>query len=312
MVPNQGHPIKVVARRTGLTPHVIRAWEKRYGAVSPARTPTHRRLYSEEDIERLILLRRAILTGRSIGQIAHLPTENLRTLVTTDEAAALHLPQASGSKGGDSSPQSHLEACLAEVQRLNAQGLEKMLTRATVALSRPLLLEQVIIPLMEKIGDMWREGSLRIVHEHLASAIVRTFLGSMNGAFESPASGPNFIATTPAGQLHEFGALIAAATAASEGWRVTYLGPNLPAEEIAGAAQQLQAKVVALSLVYPADDLHLTHELKKLRHCLPEDVRVIVGGRAAHSYSDILEAIGAIRPPTITSFRTELESLRSR
>ena len=61
------HPIKVVSRRTGLTPHVIRAWEKRYHAVTPKRTRTNRRVYTDEDVERLLLLRRATLAGRSIG-----------------------------------------------------------------------------------------------------------------------------------------------------------------------------------------------------------------------------------------------------
>ena len=81
------HPIRVVARRTGLTPHVIRAWEKRYGAVTPHRTETNRRLYSQEDVERLTLLRRSTLLGRSIGQIAKMSTEELRRLVGEDETA---------------------------------------------------------------------------------------------------------------------------------------------------------------------------------------------------------------------------------
>ena len=84
----QGHPIRVVARRTGLTSHVIRVWEKRYGAVSPLRTPTNRRLYSDRDVERLQLLHRAILAGHSIGQIAQLPNERLRALVAADEMSA--------------------------------------------------------------------------------------------------------------------------------------------------------------------------------------------------------------------------------
>ena len=83
----QGYPIKVAVRRTGLTSHAIRVWEKRYSAVTPVRTPTNRRLYSEADIERLHLLRRATLAGHSIGQIAGLPIDDLRALVAREEAA---------------------------------------------------------------------------------------------------------------------------------------------------------------------------------------------------------------------------------
>ena len=72
--------IKVVARRTGLSAHVIRIWEKRYGAVEPERTDTNRRLYSDEQIERLSLLRDITQAGHSIGHVAKLPTEKLRQL----------------------------------------------------------------------------------------------------------------------------------------------------------------------------------------------------------------------------------------
>ena len=88
----RGYPIKVAVRRTGLTAHAIRVWEKRYSAVTPVRTPTNRRLYSEADIERLQLLRRATLAGHSIGQIAGLPIDDLRTLVAREEAAPARPP----------------------------------------------------------------------------------------------------------------------------------------------------------------------------------------------------------------------------
>ena len=78
---------KRVARRTGLTAHVIRIWEKRYGAVQPERTGTNRRLYSEEQIERLSLLREITRAGHSIGPVAKLPTENLRKLAAEADTA---------------------------------------------------------------------------------------------------------------------------------------------------------------------------------------------------------------------------------
>ena len=75
---NAGHPIKAVARLTGLSAYVIRIWEHRYGAVKPERTGTNRRLYSLPQIERLTLLREMSQAGHNIGLIARLPTERLR------------------------------------------------------------------------------------------------------------------------------------------------------------------------------------------------------------------------------------------
>src|SRR4051812_28560881 len=83
----QRHPIAVVAQRTGLSQDVLRVWERRYGAVTPSRSPNGLRLYSDTDIERLLLLRSATRAGRSIGQIASLPMGELEALVTEDEAA---------------------------------------------------------------------------------------------------------------------------------------------------------------------------------------------------------------------------------
>ena len=179
-----------------------------------------------------------------------------------------------------------------------------------VALSRPVLMADVVIPLMHSLGSAWQEGSVRAAHEHLATAVVRTFVGSLNGAFQVAASAPCVVVTTPAGQLHEIGALIAAATAAADGWRTTYLGPSLPADEIAGAARQNEARAVALSLVYPTDDPHVVSELKKLKQFLPTTTHLIVGGRGASAYRRVLDEIGATQPPDLDTFIEELRRLR--
>jgi MerR family transcriptional regulator, light-induced transcriptional regulator len=307
----QGHTMKVVMRRTGLSPHVIRMWEKRYGAVVPSRTPTRRRLYTDAEIQRLLLLRQATLAGHSIGQIAQLPIERLRELVAA-EATAMPAPAASPRFHADGAPASaHLDACTTAVEQLDARALETALLRARVALSHTAFIETLIMPLMQNIGELWREGTLRIMHEHLASAVVRTLLGSLVTTAGIPPTAPHFIVTTPAGQLHEIGALIFASVASTEGWQVTYLGPNLPAEDIAAAAQQQHARAVGLSIVHPPDDPHLQQELVRLRQYLAPEVTVFVGGQAAAGYQDILQRIGAVLPSGLAEFRVHLETLRT-
>jgi DNA-binding transcriptional MerR regulator/methylmalonyl-CoA mutase cobalamin-binding subunit len=307
------HPIKVVAHRTGLSSHVIRAWEKRYQAVEPRRTATNRRVYSGEDVERLILLRRATLAGRSIGQVASLPTGELRELVLADESAQRLAPGGVPSgRQKETSATRMLRQCLDAVEALDPDALKSSLERASVTLSRPALVQEIIGPLLHHVGEAWREGSIRVAHEHLASAIIRTFLGGMNGSFWTSREAPNLLVTTPAGQLHELGALLAATTAASEGWRITYLGPSLPADEIASAVEQSGARALALSIVYPQDDLHLKGELKGLSRLLShESVALLVGGRGVNSYADVLEEIGAVSITDLDEFRSQLQSLRS-
>ncbi len=305
------YPIKLVARRTGLSPHAIRIWEKRYNAVSPERTSTNRRLYTEADIERLLLLHKATLAGHTIGRIAKLPTENLRKLSKADEAAAPPLEKASTQINADTaSTKAILMACIQHVKQLDPDGLKRVLEEAEVTLSKPVLIEQIIVPLMHKIGELWRDGTLRVVHEHMATAVVRSFLGTIRQAFDIPPTAPCIVITTPIGQLHELGALMAAATASSEGWRVTYLGPNLPAEEIAAAAKQNHAKAVGLSIVYPGDDARMSEEMRKLRRGVTDEVTILVGGRAASSYHDIFESISALQLKDMISLGVALESLR--
>lgn len=308
----QEHPIRVVARRTGLTPHVIRVWEKRYSAVVPGRTSTRRRFYTDEDVERLILLRRATLSGRSIGQVARLSREELVELLKADDSALPLAAPIGLPEGADDPVDGYVSLCLKAIQALNAAELESCLARAAAGLSQPVFLEQFLVRLMTRVGDCWRDGSLRVMHEHLVSSSLRTFLGGLGTGHLPSASAPLLIATTPAGQLHEMGALATAATAASEGWRVLYLGPNLPAEEIAGAARHQEARVVALSIMYPADDSRLDAELVRLRQALPPQVELLAGGRATGGYQHSLQEVRAVIIEDLASFRKHLESLRLR
>jgi len=164
------------------------------------------------------------------------------------------------------------------VKNYDASALEESLSRAAVSLSHPHLIENIIAPFIVKVGEMWHEGALRVAQEHLATSVVRSFVGNLDGASLLPVNAPRAVITTPAGQVHEMGALIAAATALTKGWRALYLGPNLPAEDICAAAEQSASRAVLLSIVYPQADPHLREELIKLRRLLPSSVSIIAGG----------------------------------
>jgi DNA-binding transcriptional MerR regulator/methylmalonyl-CoA mutase cobalamin-binding subunit len=302
------HPIGVVSRRTGLKPDLIRAWERRYGAVAPGRSDTRRRLYSDADISRLALLKRVVDTGRSISQVANLSNEELESLVAPErEAAPVQAP--SGTIAGTADI--YLELCLSAARRLEVGELELHLQRASVALSRTSLLDKLLVPLLYRIGELWHQGEMRPTHEHVASAVVRSFLGGMYHAYDIPATAPHLIATTPPRQRHELGALMVAAVAAGEGWRATYLGPDLPPEEIAAAATEKGAQAVALSLIYPPDDPRLADDLRRLRRLLGPSTVLLAGGRACPAYGAVLDEIGAVRIPDLPALRRELDRLRS-
>lgn len=287
------HPIRVVARQTGLSTHLIRMWERRYGAVIPERTDTGRRVYSDEDIERLSLLRQATLAGESIGQIANFSRDDLVKLVTSSELSMPKEEKGPGTRVAPS-PDIYLGRCLENIKNLDAAGLEANLLSASMALGEQVFLEQIVQPLMLQTGRLWSEGSLKVVHEHISSAVIRSMLGSMAMANKRISDGPVILVTTPSGQVHEFGALMVAVSASSIGWQSMYLGPNLPVEDIMTVIQERRVDAVALSIVYPPDDPHVAMYLKKLGRLLPSHITLLIGGEAADAYKETIDDIGGV------------------
>ncbi len=298
------HSIKFAARKSGLTTHVIRVWEKRYDAVSPDRTDTNRRLYSEAEIERLTLLRAATRGGHSIGNIARLSLEKLKELVG-DVAPAL--PPSTPPKKSTSVV---LDEAVEAIKNFNSIELDEKLGQWAVMFGRQGLLQKVIAPLAQRVGDLWREGIITVAHEGFASSAIRSFLTRNSTAYVPRGDAPTLIVTTPSGQFHELGSAMVAAGANDMGWRVIYLGTNLPSIEIASAAIQNKARAIALSIVFPGDDPNLPAEFESLRKHLPDDVKIIVGGRAAESYSSVLEKIQAVRANKLEDLYDILDRMR--
>ncbi len=301
------YTIRAVAQLTGLSAHTIRAWERRHQVLSPARTETNRRVYEDSEIERLKLFRGAVAAGHGIGQIAHLSNEDLGNLATSPGPLG-QLLSAESATGSSSA--TYLAACENAMDRMDADSLERTLIRAAASLGLTGMLEGVIIPLVELISARWIAGTTSIAQEHLTSAVLRTYLENVRSSMRSTSRAPRLLVTTPRNQVHEIGALIVSIVASMQGWNVTYLGPNLPAVEIANATRQCTAHAVALSLVFPDDDPTLADELKLLRHTLGPAVPILVGGRAASNYVAAIEAMGAQNVHTLSGLRESLDQIR--
>jgi DNA-binding transcriptional MerR regulator/methylmalonyl-CoA mutase cobalamin-binding subunit len=300
------YPIKVVSQMTGLSAFVIRAWEKRYDVVTPTRTETNRRLYSEDDIEKLRLLNEAVHKGHNIGGIAKLSIDDLKSILSQNKIKNTSSTQEELPTDIDSM----INASIESVKAYDGKHLETILLKASSKLSQPQLIEDLVVPLIYKIGDLWHDGEIRVAHEHLASAVIRSFLASLIEQHSPDENAPVIISATPRGQDHELGAMIVGVIAAPLGWKVIYLGPNLPVEEISAVADSLEAKVVALSIVYPGDDQQLKKDLHNLKRILPESTSIIFGGRASTSYLDIIDEIGGTHVKDSRQLRIELNAIR--
>ena len=304
------YPIKVVSQMTGLSVHVIRAWEKRYNVVEPDRSDTNRRFYSEEEIEKLKLLNEAVHKGHNIGSLAGYTVSELKSLLVKDNVSTTQIKENVISADSKKSIDEIIQECLRAIKDYDAHKLEAILLNASAKLTQPLLLEELVVPLVYKIGELWHSGQIRVANEHLASSVVRSFLFNLLESYSVGEAAPILVSATPRGQEHELGALIAGVVAASSGWKVIYLGSSLPAEEIGAVVSHLDAKVVTLSIIYPSDDPHLKRELIKLHQILPSEVSVVVGGRAVKGYYDVLDEIGAMTVTNSRQLRLELEAIR--
>lgn len=299
------YSIKAVSVKTGLSPHLIRMWERRYGVVSPYRTETNRRLYTENDINKLMLLRRATMQGQHIGNIAKMTNDELIEILRVTEPAQVYQTEDTEST------RFHLEQCLDAVKKLDSINLEKRLMTASIALSQDVLFDKVLMPLLKIVGELWSNGKLQIAHEHLASAIIRSLLGNLLISIRPEDSNPVFIATTPVGQLHEFGSLMSALSAFSIGYTPVYLGPNIPAEDIANAVKQKKADVISLSLVYPPNDPVIRNELQKIRQFSGDKIKIFIGGQSADSYYDTIKEIDAVLVSDLLQLKSKLKEIRS-
>lgn len=311
------HPIRLVANRTGLTVDLIRAWEKRYDMVDPARSETKRRLYSDYDIERLRLIRIAKQAGRRLAEIASLPLEQLREVVSEESRFRAGAPEPLAAReltwSTAASSDDHVDLVdqlLYAVAMMDQLRFDQLLHRALSDLSLPDLLERVLAPLLRDIGEATRSGQLRIVHEHMATAHLRTFLGALRFREVFHGGEPKIVITTPTGQLHELGALMIAALVSIDGWQPIYLGPNTPADEIVAAVKQSGARAVSLSLSYPADDPRIPLELTRLATQLPEGIPLFVGGAAMAGHHDLIVRLGLQTAPSLDAFRASLMAAR--
>ena len=326
MVEPPGHPIQIVARRTGLSADVIRAWEKRYGVVEPVRTDGGRRLYSDADIARLQLLARATLSGRSIGEVAGLAPETLAALVRADAASVAHAREGTADQTADvtsaaaaprrdalpagASTREQVEACVDALERFDITELDAALRRASIALSAEVYLDTLVVPFWDAVLERVRAGTLRTAHEHLALRALRRALDRLVEAASSPLAPHDLVVTTPSGQSHELGALLVTATAAAEGWRAIYVGPGVPAEAIAETTAQLGARAVTVSLGTSGSDRAIPRELRRLRALLPQDVAILIEGAAADAHRGVLREIDAVILRDPAALRARLRALR--
>lgn len=291
--------IQTVSERTGLSVHVIRAWERSYQILEPSRTSGGHRLFTEKEIHRLNLLARVVRAGRAIGSVASLSNQDLDRLLSVERSIPSGTSQKRVRKNSTSQA---IRPILSAVKRLDARLLEKLLVSARKKLGWQALLESVISATTNAVEQFRNNRKLSRLQEQFFNETLKIHLFSRVNAISKTKTQPRIVIGTPLGQLSEVRAVIASAAAAHLGWDVAYIGASIHSEEFKKALLCFKAKVLALWIEKPATDQNLDQDLVSdlihLSKILPQGVQVLVGGDAAPAHRAALTALKAAPLPS--------------
>jgi DNA-binding transcriptional MerR regulator len=217
-----------LARRSGVSADLLRAWERRYALLTPVRTAGGYRLYSADDESRVRSMRAHLAQGLSAAEAARLVREAAAGAAQNGAPADLAVALWSALDGFDDA------GAQAAFDRLVATfGIE------TVA-------ETAILPYLRTLGERWRDGDASVAQEHFATGLLRARLLGLARGWDR-GGGPRALLACPSGERHDLGLIILGLALRDRGWRVTFLGPDTPIETLAAAADQLAPDVVVIS-----------------------------------------------------------------
>lgn len=265
-----------VTKLTGLSIDVVRVWERRYGAVRPARSGGGTRLYSDADIRRLRRLRQAVDSGHSISQAAKLSESELDQLIAGEQ------PSIEAADPYRTVRERFIEA----IRSMDVVAAEQELARAATLFPARELVKKIVAPILDEVGERWAHREFGVAHERLASGLLRSMLGSLFRLYPPSSDAETMVLATPAGERHEFGVLLAGLLAAAHGWRVICLGADVPAADIVHAVELTKARVLALSVATAPQDID--EELAAISRLVPVSTRVWIGGAEVARHKELI------------------------
>jgi MerR family transcriptional regulator, light-induced transcriptional regulator len=252
-----------LARRTGVSPELLRAWEQRYGLLQPTRTPGGFRLYSAADEARVQRMQTLVSGGLAAAQAARLVLSGGEPAPRTDPSSATILEAAAGNLA-------------ASLDRLDEQAANTALDRLFSAYTVETVLQEVILPYLHRLGERWEAGEVSVAQEHFASNLLRArLLGLAQGWGQG--QGPGAILACLPGEHHELGLLAFGVALRRRGWRITYLGTDSPIGAVADIARSVVPAVVVLLGMTQEGFLDQAREIEQLTKQVP----VMIAGTGA-------------------------------
>lgn len=293
------YTIKHAAELTGVPVATLRAWERRYGVVSPRRTDGGYRLYDDDALDRLREMRDLVGAGWAPRQAADevcarrlagsgrdpgdgLDVQASAAAVVREPAAAAADPPAGGPSGpgrGPSGPGGSGDDLVAACRTLDPLRVAAVLDQHFVLGSFEVVVDDWLMPALSAVGDAWERGEVSTAAEHLVAHAVLRRLAAAFEAAGTGSRGPRVVIGLPPGGRHELGALAFAVAARRVGLAVTYIGADLPQESWLDAVAQARPHAIVLAVPRPEDVPAAAAVIAAVREAQP-DLRVLVGGGA--------------------------------
>jgi len=247
-----------LGRRVGVSEHVLRAWERRYGLLRPQRSPGGYRLYSAADERRVRRMKAHLAAGLSAAEAAR---------AALSEGRQPGPPPPAGSADGSGLAGSAQDLAQS-LDRLDEPGAQAALDRLLAGFTTETVLRDTLLPYLHDLGDRWERGQVSIAGEHFASNLLRGRLASLARGW-GYGHGPRAVLACPPGEQHDLPLLMFGIVLHRCGWRVEYLGASTPIAELAGTVQHAHADVVVLTAAVKHHFDGLTDDLARLARQVP-------------------------------------------
>ena len=284
------YTVSQVSALTGIAPDTLRAWERRYGVVTPVRTESRYRLYDEHDIERLQLMARLVGEGAPASLAAQQVQASLPERRSAGQVFDVDAPPTTATEPAAVRLQPvldvGLDALVLTARTLDRAEVDAVLDRAFSTGSFESVAEQWLLPALAEVGAAWADGRIDVAGEHLVSGAVRSRLGRAFDAAGTALGGPVVLVGLPPGSLHELGSLTYAICLRRLGADVRWLGADLPVESWAHAADRLRPAAAVVTVPTGGDLGPASAVVARLREGHP-DLPVFLGGVGARSADDI-------------------------
>jgi MerR family transcriptional regulator, light-induced transcriptional regulator len=249
------YSIKELERLSGIKAHTIRIWEKRYKLVSPRRTKANVRLYSDEDLKRIINVAALNNRGIKVSKISSM---------REDEINKALVGMLESRPGFDV----YIDQLVVAMVDLDEEAFVTVLSRATKEFGFERAIMEGIYPFLEKIGVLWQTGSITPAHEHFVSNLVRQNLITAVASLPIPGTrSKKALLFLPEGEMHELGLLFSHYQARARRIKTYYLGQSVPHNDLKTAYSVHRPEILITSLIssLPAS------EFEKYIHLLSSD-----------------------------------------